>query len=230
MKLARSLFAVVLFVPLSGAQAVNLVVVEARGVAMRVGQTVDSAKPLQLKQGQHVTLIAPSGATLKLDGPYDRAPDADQGQGVALNTMLAALVTQRQARIGEVGTTRGLTPNVLPDPWVLDASRTGTVCLQEGASAVLWRPNTAGDADVSVMPSDRSWKAEARWPSGADRMTIATQVPIKGGATYFVTLAGTQSAMTVATVPAVLANDSMRAAWMAEKGCESQAEALLRPR
>src|ERR1700719_1091348 len=104
MKLAGSVFAIALFVPLTAADAVNLVVMEARGIALKVGQNVDSAKPLILKQGQHVTLVTPAGATLKLDGPYDRAPDADGVQGVAVNTVLAALVTQRNARIGEVGT------------------------------------------------------------------------------------------------------------------------------
>ena len=228
MRLAKGILALALILP-AVAQAANLVVIEARGIALRAGQSVDSTKPLTLKQGQHVTLITPAGATLKLDGPYDKAPDADQGQGVAVGTMLAALVTQRQARIGEVGTTRGLAPNTLPDPWVLDASRTGTVCLQEGAMPIFWRPDATGAADVTVMPADRSWRADARWPAGADRITIATQVPVHGGASYFVTIGGTQSSLTVAAVPAILNNDSMRAAWMAEKGCESQAEALLRP-
>jgi hypothetical protein len=228
MRLAKGIFALALVLPVA-AQAANLIVIEARGIALRAGQSVDSTKALTLKQGQHVTLITPTGATLKLDGPYDKAPDADQGQGVAVGTMLAALVTQRQARIGEVGTTRGLAPNTLPDPWVLDASRTGTVCLQEGAMPVFWRPEAQAAADVTVMPADRSWRASARWPAGADRITIATQVPIRGGASYFVTVGGTQSSLNVAAVPAILTNDSMRAAWMAEKGCESQAEALLRP-
>jgi len=31
------------------------------------------------------------------------------------------------------------------------------------------------------------------------------------------------------TIPAALGNDEMRAAWMVQKGCEAQAEALLRP-
>jgi hypothetical protein len=34
----------------------------------------------------------------------------------------------------------------------------------------------------------------------------------------------------VNTVPAALTNDEMRAAWMAQKGCDRQAEALLRTR
>jgi hypothetical protein len=32
------------------------------------------------------------------------------------------------------------------------------------------------------------------------------------------------------TIPGTLTNDYMRAAWMVQKGCEAQAEALLRPR
>lgn len=229
MKIAFLLLAFALVGP-GVAQGANLVIVEARGIGMRTGQVVDSTKPLTLKAGQHLTLINPAGATLKLDGPYDKAPDADQAQSVNVTTVLAALVTQRQSRIGEVGTTRGLTPNQLPDPWVLDASRTGTVCLQEGGTPVLWRPDTAAQANLSVMPADRSWKADANWPAGNDRITMSSQVPIRAGAAYLVVLNGVQSALTVATVPAVLTNDQMRAAWMAEKGCQSQAEALLRPR
>jgi hypothetical protein len=52
------------------AKAADLVVIEARRIALRPGQTVDSTKPLVLKQGEHVTLISPTGATIKLDGPY----------------------------------------------------------------------------------------------------------------------------------------------------------------
>jgi hypothetical protein len=142
--------------------------------------------------------------------------------------MVAALGTERRARIGEPGTTRGLAPNALPEPWLLDASQTGTVCLLEGTMAVFCRPKTDTESKFSLMPSDKSWRADATWPQGADRVTMSTQVPIRGGATYIVVLDGTQSSLTVNNVPAVLANDEMRAAWMAQRGCVLQAEALLR--
>src|SRR5258706_12980654 len=138
------------------AKAANLVVVEARSIALRPGQTVDSTKPLVLKEGQHVTLISPAGATIKLDGPYEKAPDAAQIRAVPAANALALFVTQRQARVGEVGTTRGNAPSVLPDPWVLDASRAGTVCLRDGTEAMLWRPDSARDAELAVAPADRS--------------------------------------------------------------------------
>src|SRR5260370_36116101 len=81
------------------AKAANLVVIEARRIALRPGQTVDSTKPLVLKEGQHVTLISPTGATIKLDGPYETAPDADQSKAMPVANAPALLLSQRQERI-----------------------------------------------------------------------------------------------------------------------------------
>src|SRR5712671_958098 len=234
MLLRRFGAALISFALLAGAcvaaKAADLVVIEARRIALRPGQIIDSTRPLVLKEGQHVTLISPTGATIKLDGPYEKAPDADQSRAVPVANALALLVTQRQARVGEVGTTRGNAPSVLPDPWLLDASRAGTVCLREGSEAMLWRPDAARDAELTVAPADRSWKAETHWPAGADRIVVQAPVLIHGGATYLVTLNGAQLAVRVENVPRILSNDSMRAAWLAGKGCEAQAEALLRNR
>jgi hypothetical protein len=226
--LGPAFFGLVMLAPSMSVQAANLIVVEARGIGMRVGQTVDSTKALALKEGQHLTLINPAGATLKLDGPYAKAPDADQDKGVNLASMMAALRTQAQSRVGEPGTTRGLAPNILPDPWLLDASRTGTVCLQEGATAVLWRPDSSAMANLAVMPADRSWRADTDWPAGADRITTSAQVPIRAGVTYLLNLNGAQASLTVTAVPAALTSDDARVSWMAQKGCLSQAEALLK--
>jgi hypothetical protein len=228
-RVGLALFGFALLAPCAS-QAADLIVAEARGTALRPGQTVDDTKPLMLKEGQHVTLIAPNGATFKIDGPYNKAPAADQAAGVPIGTRLAALVTQNQARVGEVGTTRGTAPNKLPDPWLFDISRNSTVCLRDGQMPVFWRPDATKPATITVMPGDRSWKSEAAWPAGTDRITVPTKVPIHGDATYIVSLGENQAALTVSAVPAVLGNDSMRAAWMAEKGCDAQAEALLRPR
>jgi len=211
------------------AAAANLIVVEARGIALKPGATVDSAKPLVLKQGQHVTLISDSGATLQIDGPYSQAPSAG-GQGRSISATLAALGTEHKARTGEAGVTRGVNGNTLPDPWLLDVSRNGNVCLRENTQPVFWRPDSTGSADLVVMPDDRSWKSQGTWPAGTTRLTVTTDVPMHGGATYVVDFNGSEYALAVNMVPASLPNDSVRAAWMAQKGCEAQAEALLRPK
>ncbi len=213
------------------ADAAQLVVVEARGIALNPGTVIDPSKPLVLKQGQHVTLISDSGATLNLDGPYNKPPALGAGQGVTLAATLKGLATEQNARLSEVGTTRGATPAPpLPAAWVIDASRNGSVCLQEGETPVFWRPLTKDTAAVVIMPADRSWRAEANWPAGVDRISPPEFVAVHGDAAYFISLGDVESAITVNTVPAALTNDDMRAAWMAHEGCDRQAEALLRAR
>ena len=214
----------------TSAQAANLIVVEARGIALKPGATVDAAKPLVLKAGQHVTLISEQGATLAIDGPYNAAPAAGDA-GRTLGARLAALGTERNARTGEAGVTRnGGGPAALPDPWLVDVTRSGNVCLAEGTQPVFWRPDGSGAATLTVMPVDRSWKSKADWRAGSDRISVTTDVPMHGGAAYVVNYAGSEYALAVNTVPASLPNDDTRAAWMLQKGCEAQAQALLHAR
>jgi hypothetical protein len=211
------------------ADAAVLVVAEARGIALKPGATLDSTKPLTLKQGQHVTLISETGATLKLDGPYDRPPVAGgAGGGVGLNQTMAALVTQRTARAGEFGVTRGTVLADLPDPWVLDATHSGNVCLMEKGTPIFWRPDSKAPASLSVAPADRSWTAKAAWPVGQDRIAVTTDVPMRAGETYVVNFNGSESAVTIIQVPESLTNTDMRAGWMANRRCEQQAQALLK--
>src|SRR5215475_5285187 len=87
---------VFLLAPVSTAFAASYVVAEARGIAIPVGSIVDSSKTLDLKQGQHLVLISSSGQTVKLDGPYHRAPAAEHG--VELAAAFSGLLTEQKAR------------------------------------------------------------------------------------------------------------------------------------
>ena len=213
------------------ALAANLVVLEARGIGLRPGAMVDDSQPLNLLEGQHLTLIAANGATIKIDGPFDKSPAAarDGGSGVLVQA-LAALGTQSGARTSEEGVTRsGGQVAKLPSPWLLDVSRTGRVCLIEGEKPVFWRPAASRRSEMTVTAADRSWKAETNWPEGSDQMLVPPALPVHGGSTYLVSLGkGAEAAVTVDLVPAALDSDAMRVAWMAQRGCEAQAEALLR--
>jgi hypothetical protein len=219
--LALSLF-------IGASPAAQFVVVEARGIAWRPGRTIDADKPLHLVEGQHVTLVSDSGAVLKLDGPFDKPLASSQAAGIDVAATLAGLTTEHRARFGDVGTTRAPVKEALPDPWVLDASSGGPVCLREGEPPTFWRPSAATATSFAIMPADRSWKARSEWAAGADRLSLRSDIAVHGGASYFVALGGVESAIAVNTVPASLSNDRMRVAWMAAKGCEAQAEALLR--
>jgi len=213
----------------AAAHAASLVVVEARAIALRPGATVDSTKVLELRQGQHVTLISETGSTFKLDGPYKAQPLASGGGGgVNLTQTLRALATQREARNGEFGVTRGTVLAPLPEPWLLDASHSGNGCLLENRTPMFWRPDAKAAATLTVAPVDRSWNAHAAWPTGQSRLAITTDVPMRGGETYVIDFNGDEFAITTTLLPASLTNDDMRAAWMANKGCEQQAEALVK--
>lgn len=227
---ATALAAMAMLSPVAPAQADELVVVEARGIDLHPGDLVDASKPLALKEGQHVTFIAVNGATFKLDGPYDKPPTADLAAGGNAAEALRALVTQEQARIAEAGASRsGALTAHLPDPWLMDVTRAGNVCLRQSAEPVFWRPDGARQAAMAVMPGDRSWKAEVTWPAGDDRIPAPSGVPLLNGTTYLVALdGGTAAAVKINIVPANLLSDAMRAAWMAHQGCEAQAEALSR--
>jgi hypothetical protein len=222
--------AAALCAPLSPSSADELVVVEARGIDLHPGDMVDASKPLALREGQHVTFIAVNGATFKLDGPYDKPPTADLAGGGNATEALRALVTQEQARIAEAGAARsGTTTAHLPAPWLMDVSHSGNVCLSQSHEAVFWRPDGAATGHLTVMPGDRSWKAEVAWPAGDDRIPGPDGVPLHNGTTYLVSLnGGPSAAVRINLVPDNLLSDAMRAAWMAHQGCEAQAEALAR--
>jgi hypothetical protein len=228
MRRIASAAAILLCLAAPSARAAMLVVVEARGIALKPGTLLDSAKPLLLKQGQHVTLVTDTGSTLKLDGPYDRPPTAGGGSGVTLTKTLGALVAQRQTRSGEYGTTRGTVLAALPDPWLIDGSHGGHACLKAGTMPVFWRPDATVAATLSVEPLDRSWSARGTWPTGQDRLSITTDVPMRSGQTYVVSFGGSDHPIAMTLVPTALANDAMRAGFMADNGCEQQAEALAK--
>lgn len=228
MRLNRTVLGVLLvLVPFGAANAAQYVVAEARGIAITAGTVIDSSKTIDLKQGQHLVLISTTGQTLKLDGPYHRAPAADHG--VELAAAFSGLLTERKARTSEIGTTRSTAPRPdLPQPWLIDASAPGNACLMQNAAPVLWRPEDKQALDVVITPTDRSWKAETKWPAGQADLKLKEDLGVHGDASYFISLNGSESALAIATVPAALTNDQMRAAWMIQKGCDRQAAALLR--
>ena len=210
-------------------RAADLVVVESRGVALKAGQAVDGTKPLSLKDGQQVVLIAPTGQMIKLHGPWDKPPI---GEGAAANPdvgdALKALLTQSLAKSEKVGVVRGGTDQVVPpDPWLVDVTHVGIRCVPANQHIVFWRPGGGAAAPLSIQPYDRSWRARTEWPAGADRLPMPPSLPLTNRATYVVDLNGKAASITIVAVPAAASNDAMRAAWMLEEGCDGQARALL---
>jgi hypothetical protein len=208
-------------------QAKDLVVVEARGVALKAGQLIDDTQPLVLRDGQRVTLIAGNGATLKLRGPYDQPPASEVKGNAGLSDTLKTLIVQQDTRTSDVGVVRGTQIAKLPEPWLLDVTRAGSVCIRDDERVVVWRSAAGAAATFSIWPLDRSWKMTASWPAGVDRLVLPDTFPRLIRSTYLVELDGAKNAVTINGIPKSVESNPMKAAWMIEKGCLAQAAALI---
>jgi hypothetical protein len=226
-KLPALVFAALLLGTTSAATASELIVVEVRGgIGLKQGDVVDDAQPIKLQDGQMVTLVAENGSILTLRGPYDQAPTGGKG-GVDVASALGALTTGKAENVA--GVVRSANADVrLPSPWLVDVSHAGVACLRSGDQPVLWRASDAGSGTLTMMPSDRSWRAQAPWPAGSPILQAPGNFPIKDGRTYLADFGGKPVAVTLTQIPPKVASPRMQAAWMLEKGCVAQAEALLR--
>jgi len=230
--LALPILAVLLGValPVAARAAVNLVVMEARGIGLTPGQTIDGSQPLVLKEGQQVSLISYTGQTIKLKGPSEKAPAGDQAAAKAdVAAAMQALLAQRIDRNDRAGVVRGAGKEPIPpEPWLIDATHAGTRCVIAGAPVTFWRPVVGGRAPRVVTPSDRSWRINDVWPATADRWVLPQSIKVTQRSNFVVKLADREVTLAVIGVPATLENDAMRAAWMMEAGCDRQAIVLLK--
>lgn len=209
------------------AQAANVVVLDAQGVALKAGQILDDRKVLDLNEGQRVTLITATGDTLKLRGPFHARPaPGATGGGGSLTIALASLLVRKDVRASDVGAVRAGSTVKLPDPWLVDVSHPGIRCVREGAPTIFWREEAGKASELAISPLNKGWRLTAAWAGGADRLSAPKELPVTGRATYLVDIGDGPVAITLLNIPASVDNDRMQAAWMFEKGCNLQAETL----
>jgi len=225
--LRAAAIALTLVPAVSAAAALDMVVMEARGLRLSPGQVISGGTPLVLEAGQQVTLMSQDGRVVKLRGPSSQAP-APQNPGPQADVQLAMrlLVTQQAAR-ERAGAIRGGESRVPPDPWLIDIGVSGVRCLPPNTAPVLWRADGRGMAPVTIAPSDHSWRMEAQWGAGLDRLVLPSDVPLAMRGTYSVRLGAREVSLSLVEIPSAFTNDAMRAGYMMEIGCDAQAKALF---
>lgn len=211
------------------AEGPRWVVMDARGAGLKPGDRLDGQAVVTLKEGERATLIGPDGKTLSLRGAFSGTPLAAAGPPTSSSEALAALLTIRDARVSAIGVVRaGLDAAPLPDAWLLDAARGGARCLREGLPAVFWRPQAAKAARFSIAPADRTWVVEMPWPARSPTLKLPREARITEQNLVHIALDGEEQPIALNVIPAGLDAPMVLAAWMMEKGCLSQADALLR--
>ena len=210
------------------ALADDLIVLNARGGSFKVGMKIPSDKPLTLKEGEKLTVIAPDGKSKTLKGPFSGVPVSGASTGTDPKMALAALVSTRDARTSSVGVIRAGTASVkIPEPWLIDVSRSGPRCLVEGTKPVWWRPEPLDVAQFTVFPADRSWQADFSWKTGQDRQPVPDIADFDSNKAFIVRSAGEEYGISLLSVPQGIDNPMVLTSWLLEKGCIQQADALI---
>lgn len=228
--LAPAIAAALLLAPAARASASDLVVVDARGIDLKPGAKIPSDMVVKLGPGARLTLVTSNGETIRLRGPFEDLPvrDVSNTQGV-VDSLRKMMVTPTSGTLTPGVVRSGGDLTELPGPWLVDVSRPGTRCIREGEPIVLWRPTKAVAAEpLSVTPIDRGWEAKGNWPAGVDTVTMPASLPLTNGNTFKIEVGHTEHPLMFQVVPKGLENDKMRAAWMDEVGCASQAIALAK--
>ncbi|MEY3202348.1 MAG: hypothetical protein RIR70_1898 [Pseudomonadota bacterium] len=211
------------------AQAADLIVLEARGIALKPGQKIAHDSPISLKEGERLTVIGPDGKSTTLRGPFAGAPMPGAAATTDPKQALAALIATRDARTSSVGVIRaGGQAEKLPEPWLIDISRAGPRCLQEGELPIWWRPQADSAQSFVVFPIDRSWRADFVWKIGQERQPVPPLSRFAGQNTFIISMNQQEYAVSITTIPKGMDNDFVLASWMLEKGCVQQADALIR--
>lgn len=209
--------------------AAKMVVMESRGSALKVGESVESSLGLNLKEGERLTLIGPDGKTVTRRGPYTGpilppsagSPDPKQA--------LAVLIASRDARTSSIGVIRAGTDAVkTPSPWLVDITRSGPRCLREDESPILWRPEPGSEQPFVIFPADRSWRADFAWRAGEQSLRMPALARFQGITNLLVNINQQEFAISLSVIPKTVNDPAVLAAWMLEKGCIQQADALLR--
>jgi hypothetical protein len=212
-------------------QAETLIVMEARGVSLKAGAQIDGDQILTLKEGERLTLIRSDGTVLTLRGPFSKTPAPASAVASDSKQALAALVNTRAARTSSVGVIRaGEEVMPLPEPWLVDLSRSGMRCMIEDQTVTFWRPDASQEIRFKLVPSDRSYKADFVWPRGTARLA-ASKLEFKNEFNFFTIQQTDQEfALQLMKLPKAIAEGDrvILIAWLLEKGCTQQADALLR--
>jgi hypothetical protein len=179
------------------------------------GRAVGENVQLVLKAGDVVTVLAPSGArTLRGPGTFKVA-----GGG-------GAPPFNPRSRFGAM---RGAEVPPSPGLFDVDVSRSGNVCLAGSGQVLLWRPTSAADATLELVPAAGAGQRIA-WAAGSMMQRWPQQLPIADGAEYKVKFADEAEArrLRFKTLAAVGEDPTALAAALIDKGCDAQLDLLIK--
>jgi len=224
--------AVIVFSSLSMTQqllAEPLIVMDARGVKVKVGSSIDSDKPLKLEDGERITLIRADGVTTTLRGPFNDVPVQKKSTASDPKQALAALVSTRDAKTNSVGVIRaGTDAKPIPNYWLIDVTRPGVRCLEKSRQPIFWRPDASRENRFRIVPADASYQFDRLWPINQHEFNVS-KVTFTRADNFITAIIDEQEFnIDIVEIPEEISGGLLLAGYMLERGCIQQADALLR--
>lgn len=229
MRAARSIAAGLGAVALAGTAMAGPVVVRATGPSAGVypaGKKLADNAQLALKAGDTLVLLDARG-TRTVSGP---------GTFAAVATGMRAGTAQTAARIlantatseRRGGAVRGGLPTAAtrsPNLWLVDLSKSGTVCVADPNAVRVWRAD--GEKAATVQVSSAAASGTIAMPQGATIAQWPKVTPVSDGAEYSISADGAAPVkIRFVTVP-VPANLEDTATQLIAKGCKTQLDLLI---
>lgn len=235
-RLGLAAAAAAMTVAVAGTAAAQSMVVRSTGPSASkypTGTKLKASDKVTLVAGDRVVLIQ-GGKTRTLSGPGSYSAggtvQASQTTGSTVARMLAS-GPQGRARGGFTrGDPAGPPPADIhaPNLWLLDYRESGTFCVADPATLLLWRPHMGSDELLKIEQGDRS--ETVAFVAGANYRKWPTEtVPVQYGVDYRLSGAGLAAPVSIRFAPldAMPEGAEGAAAMLVAKGCQPQLDRLV---
>lgn len=235
-----ALIAMALILPAKAAFAEALVV-GSNLPAIKVGTVLSNAQAIEVKSGQTLRLMLPSGRTKVVRGPA-KADVAALTKNLTRNekvwnTVLAALKGRSGSDSSRIGAVRGMavppTSATARRPYatdevVIDAASGGTVCVAAGKPIRLMRTRSNSPTVYTLLQVTTGKKAVVKFAEGETAASWPADIKLENGG-YAVLAPGTPMRQIQIKQLAENLQAEQTVSVLAEAGCQAQLQAYLAP-
>lgn len=181
------------------------------------GKALPDNHVLKLKASDTIVLLDARG-TRTLQGPGDFGVSANAAPAAAART---AGTSARRVRLGAV---RGTGTRSV---WQADLGRSGNVCIANPADLGLWRPDSSGDAKVTLTDAASGKSADVSFAAGQSIAAWPTSLPSTSGTKIAVTGLGAPTNITLRTLSPIPTGLEAMAQGLIRADCEAQLDVLI---
>lgn len=201
----------------SSASVATVLVVRASGPSAKIyppGKALPDSAKVKLQPGDSVMLLNTNGAKmLRGPGTFAVAASGDSGATANRRSRMSAM------RSGDVP--------LNPDPWNLDITQSGKMCVANPSKLTLWRPQKEDAMKLTIKGGGGEHTLD--WASGKDTIAWPSSLPVTSGAEYQISQAGNgdTARVTFVTVANPPADTVGTAQTLIANGCDNQLDVLV---